>query len=291
VPNTIRVTSIIFILSLLSSCSQAPQAKETQVSQHQHHSQPKSPDPHSGHSPNHQGHGSQGGSYQLKLTAPKAIALNTPVSLTLDITDDGGKKVDKFETFQEKLMHLIVVSDDLQNFNHIHPTYQQNGQFVVEIQFSQPGNYSLFGDYKPQGKDEQVSVSQLNVAGESKPSQKTNFKRTETIDNTQVNLTFSEPELKPNKEVTLEFDLLSSNDKKPVTDLQPYLGEKGHLVIIKSTSPLTAKDYIHAHALKDTPSGKVQFMTTFPEAGKYKMWGQFNRKGKIVTAGFWVEVK
>jgi hypothetical protein len=149
----------------------------------------------------------------------------------------------------------------------------------------------LFSDYKPQGQNEQISVAQIEVPGKLKSSATNDFNLSQTVDNTLVNLSFSQSEIKPQEEVTIKFDLLSTPDKKTVSDLQPYLGEKGHLVIIKSTSNLTAKDYIHAHSLKDTAGGQVHFMTAFPETGKYKMWGQFNRGGKIVTAGFWVEVK
>ena len=290
--NAIYKSLIISSFLIASSCAQAPQAEETTVAQHhQHHSQPESPNPHSGHSPGNQGHGSPSGNYQAKLSTPKEIKPNTTVLLTLDITDSAGKKVQQFETFQEKLMHLIVVSDDLQNFSHLHPNYQKNGRFVVEAKFPQGGTYNLFSDYKPQGQNEQVSVSKLAVSGKAQKSAEVNLNSSQTIDNTQVNLSFSQPDFKAKEEVTIQFNLLSSENKQPVPDLQPYLGEKGHLVIIRSSSNLTAKDYIHAHALKDTPNGQVHFMTAFPQPGKYKMWGQFNRGGKIVTAGFWVEVK
>ncbi|BCL38001.1 hypothetical protein [Nostoc sp. MS1] len=33
------------------------------------------------------------------------------------------------------------------------------------------------------------------------------------------------------------------------------------------------------------------YITKFPKPGKYKLWGQFNRNGKIVTADFWVNVQ
>jgi hypothetical protein len=42
--------------------------------------------------------------------------------------------------------------------------------------------------------------------------------------------------------------------------------------------------------MKDTPAAQVSFMTSFPTPGKYKLWGQFNRNGKIVIADFWVNV-
>ncbi len=75
-----------------------------------------------------------------------------------------------------------------------------------------------------------------------------------------------------------------------IKDLQPYLGEKGHLVIIKNSQKLTKSDYIHAHALKNSPTGEIDFATSFPQPGKYKLWLQFNRNGKINTADFWVNV-
>lgn len=51
---------------------------------------------------------------QARLTAPRNITPNTPVPLVIDIQDTAGKAIKNFDTFQEKLMHLIVVSDDLQ---------------------------------------------------------------------------------------------------------------------------------------------------------------------------------
>ena len=90
--------------------------------------------------------------------------------------------------------------------------------------------------------------------------------------------------------VQLNFNLVDANTKKSIDDLQPYLGERGHLVIIRQASEITKANYIHAHAMADTGNGKIQFMTTFPLPGKYKLWGQFNRNGKIVVADFWVSV-
>lgn len=105
-----------------------------------------------------------------------------------------------------------------------------------------------------------------------------------------MNLTFSKPTIKANRETKLTFDLREKFSNQPLADLQPYLGEKGHLVILRQSSTLTAADYIHAHAAKDLPASQVHFITSFPQPGLYKLWGQFNRNGKIVVADFWVKV-
>ena len=90
-------------------------------------------------------------------------------------------------------------------------------------------------------------------------------------------------------------------------DLQPYLGAKGHCVIL-SADP---KVYLHTHPtdgdhkmegmsapIKDmssqsTPASggaNVMFHTNFPRAGLYKIWGQFKYENAIITAPFVVNV-
>jgi hypothetical protein len=230
-------------------------------------------------------------STQAKLTTPAKIAPKTPVSLMIDVRDRQGKAIAQFDTFQEKLMHLIVVSDDLQFFDHIHPSYRQNGRFDVGASFPQPGSYTLFSDYKPAQQSEVVSVLKLQVPGASSSAKAIALNRTKTLGDTKANLTFSKSTLKADEEVTVMFDLWQAANNQPIQDLQPYLGQRGHLVILRQVEPLAAKDYIHAHAVKNSEAGRVEFTTKFPKPGKYKLWGQFNRNGKIMVADFWVDVQ
>jgi hypothetical protein len=228
---------------------------------------------------------------KVKLTAPKSLSPNQPINLVIDIQDSTGKPVNKFDIFQEKIMHLIVVRDDLQFFDHIHPEYKENGRFEVTANFPESGNYTLFSDYKPAGNKENVSLMNITIPGTVPlPKNLEKFTKTKTISDTKINLNISEKNIKAGQAVMLSFDL-KDNKNQPIKDLQPYLGEKGHLVIIKSSSPLTSSDYIHAHAIKNTPDGKIEFHTKFPKPGTYKMWMQFNRNGQIKTADFWVNVE
>lgn len=229
-------------------------------------------------------------SVQAKLTVPEEITPNQSVTLKIDVQDKSGKAIAQFDIFQEKLMHLIAVSDDFRVFQHLHPTYKGNGGFEVETNFPQPGNYTLFSDYKPSGQTEQVSILTTKIPGKIPDLPKRDLNQTKTFGDIKINLTLSQPLPKIGKEVTLTFNLQQASNNQSITDLQPYLGEKGHLVILKQSSPLTKVNYIHAHAMKDSPEGQVQFMTTFPQPGRYKLWGQFNRNGKIVVADFWVNV-
>ncbi|MBD2387194.1 hypothetical protein [Cylindrospermum sp. FACHB-282] len=290
-------TGIIVAASLLfaQSCTSNIKSAEKQVSQddmHQGNHQQNARSEHQGHSmaEMNQGEKSQV-TTQAKLTAAKNLSPNQPIPLVIDIQDSAGKSVTKFDTFQEKLMHLIVVRDDLISFEHIHPEYKGNGRFEVNSSFPTAGNYTLISDYKPAGNKESVSLMKLIIPGSTPlPKDLAKFEKTKTLSSTKVNFTSSEKTIKAGKQVTLQFDLKEASNNQPIKDLQPYLGEKGHLVIIKSSSPLTESDYIHAHALKNTPEGQVKFMTSFPQAGTYKVWMQFNRDSKINTADFWINV-
>ncbi|WP_096595206.1 hypothetical protein [Calothrix sp. NIES-2098] len=287
--NAIAITTTLVIAQ---SCSLLPKAEEKAISvtTHQHEEHSMSETHHGEHSTSSAVHGEKKALTQAKLKVSSNITANKSIPILIYIQDLNGKAIAKFDTFQEKLMHLIIVSDDLQFFSHLHPIYKNNGQFEVEASFPQAGGYTFFSDYKPASQTEQISVIKTQVPGITIAAPEIDIKRSKTFNDTQVNLALSEPTVKAGKEVTLMFKLQDASNNQPLTDLQPYLGEKGHLVILRQSNSLTAADYIHAHALQNAPTGQVHFMTSFPQPGKYKLWGQFNRNGKIITADFWINV-
>ncbi len=288
----ITAIAVTTTLLLAQSCSLLPSFEEKTISAvtHQHEDDSMNGMNYGEHSTSGKGDGEKKASTQARLTVTTNITPNNIVPIVINVQNLDRKVIANFDTFQEKLMHLIVVSDNLQFFSHLHPNYKENGQFEVETRFPQAGGYTFFSDYKPTGQTEQVSVLKTQVAVNSPTAPKIDLNRTKTFNDIKVNLALSEPTVKAGKEVTLMFNLQDASNNQPLTDLQPYLGERGHLVILKQSSPLTREDYIHAHAMKDTPTGQVHFMTSFPQPGKYKLWGQFNRNDKIVTADFWLNV-
>jgi hypothetical protein len=268
----------------------SPAKNQTLQSRHEHHSMTQDSKGTKSATSNHEKHEQQS-STEAKLIAPPEIKSTQSVPLAINIQDKAGKAVNSFDTFQDKQMHLIVVSDDLRFFQHVHPTFKGNGRFEVNPDFPAPGSYTLFSDYKPAGEKEQISIQKLTIPGNVPlPTELEKFSNTKILAGTKVNLKLPQTNIKAGKEVKLSFDLQEAIKNQPVKDLQPYLGEKGHLVIVRSSSPLAVSDYIHAHALKDSSPGEVNFMSSFPQKGTYKLWLQFNRNGKVNTADFWVNV-
>jgi hypothetical protein len=212
---------------------------------------------------------------------------NTDTAITIQIQDKEGKPIDKFDINHEKKMHLIVVSKDLSYFNHIHPEYKGKGEFVVTTQFPDSGDYKLFADYVPTGSSATSQSKWVTVDGTTpelaKITPETNFVK--TVNDIDVTLTFDH--LMAGMDLNLKFNMVDAKTKKPVTDLQPYLGAVGHVVIISAD----AEQYIHVHPTDEKAKGPdAQFMTQFPKSGVYKIWGQFQRNGETFIVPFVVEV-
>lgn len=297
----INAIAIVTTLSIIQGCTQLAQVKEeptmtttTHVDVDTAHTKETTHSHPTTHTTNQGEHGDDpkntAASTQAKLTTTGVITPNTLTTLQIDVQDQDGNAIAQFDQFQEQIMHLIVVSNDLQVFQHLHPIYKDNGRFEVEIKFPQSGHYTLFSDYQPIGQAEQVSVLKTQVTGNNSPTAEVNWNRTKTLNNTIIGFIPTQATIRAGQEVILQFNLQDATRYQPITDLQPYLGEKGHLVIVRQSSELTRESYIHAHAVHDTPANQIHFATRFPQPGKYKLWGQFNRNGEIITADFWVEV-
>jgi hypothetical protein len=202
------------------------------------------------------------------------------------IHDAGGAMLKDFEVVHEKRIHLIVVSDGLDQFAHIHPDIDSAGNLTVTHTFPTGGKYRLYADYKPVGKDQAYAIAEVKVIGDAPPAPELIPNAPGKVAGTGLNAKIAIPKAKAAEETKITFSLLDSMDK-PVTDLQPYLGAMGHLVIISADGKL----YVHAHAVEGkSANGVVQFAAHFTQAGIYKAWGQFQRAGQVYTVPFVLKV-
>jgi hypothetical protein len=223
---------------------------------------------------------------QFKLSSDKTMP-NQDTTITIKIQDKDGKPIDKFDTVHEKQMHFIIVSKDLSFFNHIHPDYKGNGEFTVTTQFPTAGEYKVIADITPTGMGAMNKSQWVTVQGNA-PAPKAiepDATLTKVVDGKEVTLSIDH--LMANMELNLNFNIKDSQTKQPVTDLQPYLGAVGHVVILTQD----AENYLHVHPTDEKASGPdAKFMTTFPHIGVYKIWGQFQQNGKVFTVPFVVKV-
>jgi uncharacterized membrane protein len=196
----------------------------------------------------------------------------------------------------EKLLHLIIVSSDLQRFDHVHPTLRSDGSFQMDYTFAGAGDYLLFADITPRGQRSQVFREEVPIGGGvAVPAHLAVSPAGAAIvaDNPHIvaQLITSPRDLSAGIESYLLFRL--SVDGQPLTDLQPYLGAMGHCVIVSEDG----QTYLHSHPeqlFNPTPDARggpaVMFHTIFPRPGLYKVWGQFQRNEKVIISSFVVKV-
>ncbi len=199
-----------------------------------------------------------------------------------------------FQVVHEKLMHLLIVRDDLRYFGHEHPDISPDGAFRLRYAFPAAGAYHLFVDIAPRGAGSQVLMAKLRVGGKSDArydvarapaSDRSPIKK---IENTQVELDTCGP-VPARRTTAVTFRLKDAATGRAVTDLQPYLGAMGHLILIHQDGVT----FVHSHPDERVPGvgrdGSVPFLVRFPKAGLYRGWSQFQRNGSILTGDFIVE--
>jgi hypothetical protein len=221
--------------------------------------------------------------FSFPAGAPKA---GEPVKVDIRIQDKSGEPHDAFDISHEKPMHLIIVSEHLGHFSHIHPEYEGNGNFTVDTEFPSGGKFKLFADFVPTGGAATTIGKWIDVTGDAvtQPLQpeKTLVK---TVEGKEVELAIDP--LKPGTDAMLTFVLRDAASKEPIHDLQPYLGAVGHVVVISADG----EDYLHVHPDDEAATGpEAVFHTTFPASGVYKIWGQFQHKDQLITVPFTVQV-
>ena len=246
--------------------------------------------------------------YSVNLESVKA---GETAELFFEVKTGTGETIKDFEIVHEKLFHLIVVSEDLKEFYHIHPEQQTDGTFKTTFTFPNGGYYRLYADLSPKGYSQIVKdFTQIVVGTErAKEPLKIDGKFEQTVDGLRVVMN-PDAALENGKELMLNFQIFDAATDKPVTDLEKYLGEYAHFVIISED----LRDFVHAHPVsrdnvksenhqhdsdsehdeklmsKDAES-IVSAHVTFPNAAKYKIWVQFKRAGKVVEVPFVIEVK
>lgn len=224
--------------------------------------------------------------YKIEMTANQA---GNEAEMTFVVKDKNGNQVKDFQVIHEKKMHLIAVSEDLAEFEHLHPELESDGSFKVKHAFKHGGKFLLYPDVTPTGGSQIVQRMELEVKGDQKPPEKliVDMNLRKTVDGITVTLLPEKP-LTSYQEVTMNFVVTDGVDGKPVLDLQNYLGELAHVVIISEDT----QDFLHVHPMsaKNANETSVMAHTTFPRPGIYKIWAQFQRNNKEIIVPFVVNV-
>jgi hypothetical protein len=172
----------------------------------------------------------------------------------------GGSVLRDFDVEHERRLHLIVVGRAPDGpFLHLHPRLRADGSWSVPLKLPFAGSYRVFADFTTAGERRTLGID-LDATGAGRP-----YTWRDSPDDVQLR----------DEGDRLVFTV--RGDSGPVA-LQPYLGARGHLVVLREGDLA----YVHAHADEDA----LAFDVPFPSDGRYQLYLQFKVAGVVETARF-----
>jgi hypothetical protein len=208
-----------------------------------------------------------------------SVRADSPSRFAFRILDAAGSPVLHFEELHERRLHMIVLSRNLVDYWHLHPTLADTGEWTVHLPALRPGSYRVFADFQPVGADNITLGTDITAPGTVGAVEVPEPSRSDTVDGYVVKLS-GDPAI---GETELTFAV--AVDGEPVrTDA--YLGAAGHLVAIRDG----VLAFLHVHPHEEDTNDAVTFTGDFPTAGTYRLFFEFAHNGEVRTAAFTVEV-
>ncbi len=248
----------------------------------------------------HSGAHPQGEKYDVDLQSdPPSPQPGKPANLAVTVTEKTtGDRIGRFDVVHDKLMHLVIVSEGLSHFAHVHPRLNDKERaFAIGHTFPAGGRYKIWVDAKPKDEGQLIKEFILDVGG--KPDHGAipivadkKFIKNVPAGGQKYQVRLKAPEgIKAGQDTEIVFEL-SDSEGKSITDLEPLMAAGGHCVIISAD----AEKFLHVHPVKEVAADwrggpQIAFVANFPSPGLYKAWGQFQHRRNTITTDFVLEAK
>jgi hypothetical protein len=202
-------------------------------------------------------------------------------------------------------IHLIIVRRDLGLIIHRHPPIGPKGRIVQTVDLPSPGPYRVLVDVYPDVKGAPRNFqlhADLRVAGAYHPKPLPAFAPLDTVDGYRIALRVPR-RIHPIDPVTLAATITSPSGRR--VTFNPWYGALAHAIFFRAGS----LDYFHTHVCgPNTPGctsifgrakvtgrpagpGKLNVGVLLPVAGTWRLFLQFQDRGRILTAPFTLSVR
>jgi len=238
----------------------------------------------------------------VTVTAPPAIKPGQPTRLTVEVRDaDSGDLAGDLVRTHQVWMHMIVTRTDLGTFAHIHPEPTGNpGVFTVQATFPTAGEYLVHTEFRRNGQmGDVLDTHTVTVDGRQPAAVAVPVKDVRKWAGDGVRISVEgDATVGATSDLTLTFAHVDATGQAtgPVTDLQPYLGAAGHVVVMRADGSTFAHRHAESFdshnrpvlALPGTGFGpELDLHVRFDRPGAYRLWAQFElADGTVVTAPF-----
>ena len=245
-------------------------------------------------------------------TEPERITVGSPATIVVSLRDPVGKPVEDLTIHHDRLVHVVIASQDFGVFAHIHPEdfgpitpeMKKSGRYPVRFTFSRAGRYIVGIDFA--AREQLFSRHFLvDVAGEpGMGAPKEDLSGKKRFGDLDVTFSTTPERISAGKEVTLSY--LFRKNGEPVTDLEPYLSAPMHLAIISGdlahfmhthgeVPGMPGMEHEHHMQMKMTVPDKfgpeIEVHVIFPDKGLYQIFGQVGYQGKVIATSFMVRVE
>jgi hypothetical protein len=200
--------------------------------------------------------------YRLVQDRASFVARRSQPYVFRILAPDGAALRD-YDVEHERRLHLIVVGRGPDApFLHLHPRQRADGSWTTPLKLPFAGSYRVFADFTTAGERRTLGIDVVATGGSK------TFAWWDSSYDVRL------------REDGDRFVFTVRGDSGPVA-LQPYLGARGHLVVLREGDLA----YVHAHADED----ELAFEVPFPSSGRYRLYLQFKVGGVVETARFEVE--
>jgi len=251
--------------------------------------------------------------FHAELNTPSPVQAGTPAQLTFAVKDFFGRNTSALQIVHERPMHVMIVSADLADFDHIHPTLSAGNVFRVTHVFPHGGDYRVFVDFTPVGTGNYIESFGVKVQGAGRAAIPLDPAApwTGTLGSVRMSLSSEKP-LRTGEDIGLYMTLADAQTGAPVHDLQRYLGAWAHIAIFSQDTQdfihvhpleeftsnfeffwyMVKRDFLHSHPVEpggDSPA-TLRTFAGFRRAGLYKMWVQVERANRVLAFPFVLRV-
>ncbi len=252
--------------------------------------------------------------YRLLLrTEPAQVRPGERVTLLFTFLRPGtGEVVKDFEVVHTKRFHLFVISQDLEFFEHIHPIMRDDGTWTIETKVPKPGYYEVLCDFMPKGGSGQflsapfVTADFAGDLADDSARLTPDLIFTKSAADITASLAFNPAQPTAGQYTHLSLYLTDTSTGRPITDLQTYLGQFSHMLLMSED----LQCYVHSHPInfvveQEDAAGlpeyiiapdadlaairggpRVTFDALMPKAGVFRVWTQFQRNDQVRTIPF-----
>ncbi len=231
------------------------------------------------------------------ITTDAGLEKDKPTNITIHLTAADGSPLgeDKLKIVHTQKLHLLVIDQSLDDYQHLHPTVGNNpGDYVTSFTPRTDHSYIIWADITP--VDAPHEYLRLTLDGKNPCSAPCVEKTTNTesmINNLHFSLAFDQPALKAG---TAAMGTITVKDGagKPATNLEPVMGAFAHIVGFSED----LQNVVHIHPMGKEPTDdsqrggpELKFHMELPKAGFTKLYAQTRVNDQDVFAPFGLAVE